>query len=297
VFTDEDNVIDEIAYLPPLGKSDHACVDMKYIREQQECDVTQATYDFWKGDYSKIKEELRKMDWEKLLSDKSTDEAWTYFHSRMSLLLESYVPLVDMIQSTTGPLKKVQKHKKKNEWITKTTVAEIKKKNAAWAEYRKFGSERNYKAYKAVRNQVTKLIRNDKVKYQRQLAVGFQKRFYGYMRQVQTIKDKVMGLKKANGQQTVTNQETADVFCEYFNEVLAKEGSRIDDITKYQTEDLGVEITEVKVKKLLCALKTDKSPGPDGMHCLLFHSTADEVAKLLTLIFNKSYIQGELPHD
>jgi len=76
VFTDEDTVIDEIAYLPPLGKSDHACVDMKYITEQQECDVTQATYDFWKGDYSKIKEELRKMCWEKLLSDKSTDEAW-----------------------------------------------------------------------------------------------------------------------------------------------------------------------------------------------------------------------------
>jgi len=92
----------------------------------------------------------------------------------MSLLVESYVPLVDMIQSTTGPLKKVQKHKKKNEWITKTTVAEIKKKNALWAEYRKFGSERNYKAYKAVRNRVTKLIRNDKVKYQRQLAVGFR---------------------------------------------------------------------------------------------------------------------------
>jgi len=114
---------------------------------------------------------------------------------------------------------------------------------------------------------------------------------------VQTIKDKVMGLKKANGQQTVTNQETADVFCEYFNEVFVKEGSWIDDITKYRTEDLGVEITKVKVKKLLCALKTDKSPGPDGMHPLLFHSTADEVAKPLTLIFNKSYIQGELPHD
>jgi len=117
------------------------------------------------------------------------------------------------------------------------------------------------------------------------------------MQRVQTVKDKVMGLKKANGQQTVNNQDTADAFCEYFNDVFVKEGSWTGDITKYPTEDLDVEIMEVKVKKLLCALKTDKSPGPDGMHPLLLHSTADEVAKPLTLIFSKSYEEGELPHD
>jgi len=66
---------------------------------------------------------------------------------------------------------------------------------------------------------------------------------------------------------------------------------------QHQTENISVEITETKVKKLLSVLKTDKSPGPDGIHPLFLHNTAEEVAKPLTLIFNKSFTEGELPHD
>ena len=66
VFTDEDNVIEDINYSPPLGKSDHVCIDMNYITGQQESEATQTTYDFWRGDYVRIKEELRNDDWEQL---------------------------------------------------------------------------------------------------------------------------------------------------------------------------------------------------------------------------------------
>ena len=65
---------------------------------------------------------------------------------------------------------------------------------------------------------------------------------------MQTVKDKVMGLKKTNGQQTVTDQETADVFCNYFSEVFVIEDSRKDDTTQHQTEDISFKITESKVK-------------------------------------------------
>ena len=158
-------------------------------------------------------------------------------------------------------------------WITKATVKEIKKRDTLWAKYKRFASVRNYKAYKAVRNRVTKLIRNDKVIYQRKLAVGFRsnpKRFYGYIQRSQTVKDKVLSLKKANGNHTATEQETADVLCKYFNEVFVKEGSWNDDNI--------VEITEIKVKKLLLALKTDKSPGPDGIHPLFLRNTSEAVS-------------------
>ena len=79
VFTDEDNVIEDITYSPPLGKSDHVCIEINYINEQRESEVTQFAYDFWGGDYVKIKEELQKHDWVQLLGNKGIDEAWTYF--------------------------------------------------------------------------------------------------------------------------------------------------------------------------------------------------------------------------
>ena len=106
-----------------------------------------------------------------------------------------------------------------------------------------------------------------------------------------------MSLKKANGNHTATEQETADVLCKYFNEVFAQEGGWNDDITKYHTEDVSVEITEIKVKKLLLALKTDKSPGPDGIHSLFLRNTSEEVANPFTQIFNKSITESELPYD
>jgi len=61
--------------------------------------------------------------------------------------------------------------------------------------------------------------------------------------------------------------------------------------------EISVEITESKVRKMLSVLKTDKSPGPDGIHLLFLYSTLDEVTKPLTLIFKKSLAEGELPHD
>ena len=55
-------------------------------------------------------------------------------------------------------------------------------------------------------------------------------------------------LKEGNEQQTVTDQETADVFCNYFSEVFVIEDSRKDDTTQHQTEDNSFKITESKVK-------------------------------------------------
>jgi len=106
-----------------------------------------------------------------------------------------------------------------------------------------------------------------------------------------------MDLKKAIGQLTVTNQESADVSGNYFNEVFVKEGHwNIDSVVNH-TEDINVEITKKKVRSMLYAIKTDKSPGPDRIHPLFLHNTAQEVAGPITLIFKKSLAEGILPHD
>jgi len=63
------------------------------------------------------------------------------------------------------------------------------------------------------------------------------------------------------------------------------------------TEDINVEITEKKVRSMLYAIKTDKSPGPDGIHPLFLQNTVEEVAGPITLIFKKSLAEGILPHE
>jgi len=93
VFTDDENIVDGISYSAPLGTSNHICISMNYIIEQQESQTYQTVYDYWQGDYKAINEELRKLDWDELLGNKRVDEAWMLFQSRITSLTEQYVPL------------------------------------------------------------------------------------------------------------------------------------------------------------------------------------------------------------
>jgi len=77
VFTDADKVIQDVSHTSPLGKSDHICISLNYIKQEPESEISSTTYDFWKGDYVKIREELQKINWEELLGNKRTGEAWT----------------------------------------------------------------------------------------------------------------------------------------------------------------------------------------------------------------------------
>jgi len=53
---------------------------------------------------------------------------------------------------------------------------------------------------------------------------------------------------------------------------------------------------EIVLEKLR-QLKSDKSPGPDGMHPLLLNRCAEVVAEPLAYIFQKSFDTGQVPTD
>jgi len=52
-----------------------------------------------------------------------------------------------------------------------------------------------------------------------------------------------------------------------------------------------------KVKDLLLSQKTDKSPGPDGLHPIVLQKCAKEISLPMSLIFHKSFDTGQLPTD
>jgi hypothetical protein len=132
---------------------------------------------------------------------------------------------------------------------------------------------------------------------------GNRKRFYGYVRNLQTRPVAVTQLLKENGNLTDTDRETATVLGEYFNEVYTKETTYNDLATDNNTSEesqhrcIGSEIKldPESVKKILLRLKPDKSSGPDDMHPLVLKECAEYVSMPLSLIFKKSLISRQVP--
>ncbi|KFW70572.1 hypothetical protein AS28_01949, partial [Pygoscelis adeliae] len=56
-------------------------------------------------------------------------------------------------------------------------------------------------------------------------------------------------------------------------------------------------IQEEAVNDLLHHLDTHKSMGPDGIHPRVLRELAEEVAKLLSIIYQQSWLTGEVPDN
>ena len=180
----------------------------------------------------------------------------------------------------------------------------MKKRSQAWKRYRQFPSGKNYQEYKKIRNDVNEMVRADEDAYRKRILSGFKdspKRFYGYMRKLQTVKDIVTALKKENGDLTITDQEAADELASYFQKMFTKEN---EDGIQTEAEDLDsgwldtcIDFSPKSVLKKLEQLPTDKTPGPDGLHPMLLRMTAASIAEPLSLIFQRSFATGLVPSD
>ena len=214
----------------------------------------------------------------------NTTKSWHVFQQKISLLRDKYLPLKWHYGTS----------KRKNCWITKATIKETRKREKAWIHYKKTESRTQYKAYKSIRNRVTRLIRKDKEEYQKRLVRCFKdnpKRFYGYMRRMRTVKAAVSNIDLENGGQTDSDREAAEELCRYFGEVFVKEGSWNDDSdVKVGSVNLAVTLTEEVVLKAVNKLKCDKSPDTDSIHPKLLREAAAEVVKPLSEIYIRRQI-------
>ncbi|KFO56019.1 hypothetical protein N302_14824, partial [Corvus brachyrhynchos] len=64
-----------------------------------------------------------------------------------------------------------------------------------------------------------------------------------------------------------------------------------------QGEEWSPVIQEEAVRELLRHLDIYKSMGPDGIHPRVMRELADELAKPLSIIYQESWLTGEVPDD
>lgn len=288
VFTDEENIIERITHESPLGKSDHTVLCWDLFLEVEDIESVLVKFDYSKGNYTEIQKYLLAVNWRERWRDAKIEDMWTDFTQILKEQVDRNVPL-----------KKLKKKRKKR--FSKHIRKKIQQRVKAWKKYCQFRSSRNYEKYKEIRNEVNRMISEEDKSKRKQILSGFKrnpKKFYGYMRNVQTVKDNVMALKQENGDFTTSDQETANLLATHFQEVYTTEDiSCIPAATACdcEWECSNLSFSPEAVRRKLEKLQTDKSPGPDDIHPHLLNACAEAVAEPLSLIFQESYQTGILP--
>lgn len=102
VFTDDDNLIDDIVYNEPLGKSDHVVLEWDLITETSEKTSSQPKFNYTKGNYEKIADELMQVDWNVFFQKKSVNQMWTSFKNMMDDLMSQHIPLKEKFKKRSS---------------------------------------------------------------------------------------------------------------------------------------------------------------------------------------------------
>ena len=294
IFTSDEQMIECVDILSPLGKSDHACLLWKQICYR---DIKKQTHEgnmlnYCKANFKKIREMMNGVDWNKKFADVNIQVAWRMFCSEYNDAVRSCVPV-----------KKV-KVNKRPPWLKAHVKKALRAKYKTWAIYKRTSRITDYQKFKEQRNATDKIVKTAQRNYEKSLISVFKsepKKLYSYLSGKMKVKKGVSQLDQGSGVFTQSDKEVADVLNEYFTSVYTHEPTGSLPDFEYLVDERNfvtdLIITEQVVHKKLRNLKENKAPGPDNLHPLILKECCDVFAKPLYLLYRKSLDEGELPLD
>lgn len=287
ILTNEEFSVDQIAYAPPLGKSDHLVLHFNYV-----C---------WAERASDTRKFLRKINFVGLnntLSDPNSfipetstvDLHWYSFIQQLQAHIEAHSQYVPRMQKEIQF--KLRSRTKK--WIVT--------RNAAWYQFKLSRSDETWSRYRIFRNKVTNLIREDKRQYQLLLLKRMErnpKLLYRIVNVNSKAKPGVSSLMTSSGF-TKDAIQTANALADFYDKIFApKDEQCVTADAGVMTNEMlcDVYFDEISLLKRLQSLKVNTSPGADGVTPLILRNCAKQMSNPLAVLFNQSMNQCCVPSD
>ena len=188
-------------------------------------------------------------------------------------------------------------------WMRQNVLRVIRKKKRLWKEYRKTKEFAQYEAYKKVEKEVKDTVRKAKKNFEKKLAKDAKKKpraFWGYMKTKTANRQSVGPLK--NGDEIVTDdKKQAEILNQFFTSVFTREDLEriptMDPIYTGESPLQSAQMTEEQIKEKIGKLRSNAAPGPDGISPRLLQATVDVISLPVSIIYNKSLLEGAVPED
>ena len=286
IISNEESMVQDLTYLPPLEKSDHVCLTFNVVyRKQKQLLLEKPIYNIFKANYDSIRSDLDQVNWMELFNS-NFKEDYRKFIDIISTLVEKHSPL----------LKKG--NNKRNLYSSRDTIRLKNAKRRAWDTYKKTPSTHTYNKFKRCRNNLRSLTRTLRRNFELNLArniKGNPKLFWKYAKSRQKSRQAIPTLTKATGEKATSDKEKAETLNTFFTSVFTIEDKdSIPPVTRDTAIDplISIEITPEIVLKKLINLNPNKSQGHDKIHPHFLKELAQNLAIPLSILFNKSLKEG-----
>ncbi len=297
LLTNDAKIIQNIEYHSPLGKSDHSVLKFDILCYSKVQQYKKMKYYFDSANYVAMKREVSNIDWDEELSDcTDINIMCNKFNNVMNAMVDKFVQ---------HKLVLCNKNAKWDMPMDNRLRAIIKKKHRLWTRQMEDKDPKKRREYCKVRNKVTKMSKNLRREFEKKLAKESKtnpKAVWKYIHSKSKVKDGIADLyvdpSNQNSPTTSNNKHKANILSKFFSSVFTDEppGDIPRIPNKHCSEDMPrLIITELMVEKKLTELNPNKSPGPDSMHPRLLKELAQELKKPLTMLFNKSLQDTQLP--
>ncbi len=291
IFTNEDGMVKTVNHLAPLGKSHHQILTYDY-HCYTEINRKKPRLNYNIGNYDKLRDLLSNLNWSDCLTG-DLETSWDAFLRKLNDAITSSIPLN---KNSVSPLKN-----RLPLWTNERALVKVKKKREAFKRYLHTREGKDYLLYAQARNQAKHESRKAVQIFESKVAQQAKtnpKAFFAYAKSKLKTRDGIADLEDREGNVATSDSEKAQLLNAFFCSVFTRED--ISNIPDFEQRLSSVGLTSLHIEqdtvlKKLKALKTDKSPGPDGFHPRVLKEAAENLAEPLTIIFRKSVEEGKLP--
>ncbi len=301
--TRKDNVLDLIITthpslkqrckpMPSIGNSDHDIVLYDCATAPfRPLPVCREIFLGKKADTEGIKQDMQDFSQTFMTDPSDVHGLWASLKSKIREVMEKRVP------------RKLTANRHSHPWINTTNRRTIRRKKRAFRKSRQAGKKHDMDRYKRLEQEVKFHIRQAHRQYMTDVVsddfTSNSKKFWAYVKSKGQDSTGVASLKNSDGFLQSNSAKKAEILNEQFRTAFtAEDKSRVPSKgdSPFPAMD-DIQVGKEGVHKLLRNLQTDKAMGPDSIPAFILKTAADELAPMLTKLFQLSLSSGDVTSD
>lgn len=293
LLTDDPGLIGEITMGPPLGHKSqgHKTIFFEINRPFDKTKVFSSfKFDYRRGNYYKLSENISKVNWFSVLSKATIDEAYVEFLNRYEQACKECIP----------PKKPRTVHRPP--WFNSDIEKLVKNKRSLWhANQRvKWKSTALFCEYKQARNELSKRIRSAVRTHELSIAKDKSnpRRLFAYANSKQSSRNGISAIKDLHGETQTDPKAMANALNEQFSSVFTRNTATHPDFDQRSFDSAleRVSFDAGVLSERLAKLDRYKSRGADGVSPYVLKECSTAFAIPLFFLFERSISEGVLPN-